>query len=116
MCGYVAAGADWPFTRGNSAFSPLMEVVSDCCREGCGGKVSRHSGSAHSAHLVQSALYCKSLLINLMPLVELHSRLESVTKKRVSKHAAHIIREHVGAAAVALRWKFVTRSFFFVDL
>lgn len=57
-----------------------MEVISKCCREGCGVKVSRQSGSVHSAHSVQSALYCKSLLINLMPLAELHSRLKFVTK------------------------------------
>lgn len=58
----------------------LMEVISKCCREGCGVKVSRQSGSVHSAHSVQSALYCKSLLINLMPLAELHSLLKSATK------------------------------------
>lgn len=59
-----------------------MEVISKCCREGCGVKVSRQSGSVHSAHSVQSALYCKSLLINLMPLAELHSCLKSVTKMK----------------------------------
>lgn len=67
------------------------QVISNCCGEACGVKVSRQSGSVHSTHSVQSALYCKSLLINLMPLAELHSRLESVTKKKetVPKHAAH---------------------------
>lgn len=58
------------------------QVISNCCGEACGVKVSRQSGSVHSTHSVQSALYCKSLLINLMPLAELHSRLESVTKKK----------------------------------
>lgn len=64
---------------------PLIKVISDCCREGCGVKVSRQSGSVRSAHSVQSALYCKSLLINLMPLAELHSRLKSVTKMKKKK-------------------------------
>lgn len=59
---------------------PLLEVISNSCREGCGVKVSRQSGCVRSAHSVQSALYCKSLLINLMPLAELHSRLKSVAE------------------------------------
>ena len=83
---------------------PLMEVISNCCREGCGVKVSRQSGSVLSAHSVQSALYYKSLLINLMPLVELHSRLKSATKNPQHAH----IRDCDGAAGllkgVALRW------------
>lgn len=71
----------------------LMEVISKCCREGCGVKVSRQSGSVHSAHSVQSALYCKSLLINLMPLAELHSRLKSVTKTKT--HNVTLMSESV---------------------
>lgn len=85
------------------AFQLLMEVISNCCREGCGVKVSCQSGSVRSAHSVQSALYCKSLLINLMPLAELHSRLKSVTKTKNPQHVARI-RDCVGAAGVALRW------------
>lgn len=73
-----AAGSAPEGTR----LQPLMEVISNCCREGCGVKVSRQSGSVRSARSVQSALYCKSLLINLMPLAELHGRLKSVTKMK----------------------------------
>lgn len=47
---------------------PLMEGISNCCWEGGGVRVSSQSGSVHSTLSVQSALYCKSLLINLMPL------------------------------------------------
>ena len=82
MCSVSAAG---PVPEG-TRLQPLMEVISNCCREGCGVKVSRQSGSGRSAHSVQSALYCKSLLINLMPLAELHSRLKSVTKTKGKTH------------------------------
>lgn len=78
MCSVSAAG---PVPEG-TRLQPLMEVISNCCRKGCAVKVSRQSGSGRSAHSVQSALYCKSLLINLMPLAELHSRLKSVTKMK----------------------------------
>lgn len=61
---------------------PFAEGISNCCREGGGVRVSSQSGSVHSTLLVQSALYCKSLLINLMPLAELHSRLQTVATKK----------------------------------
>lgn len=65
---------------------PLIEVISNSCGggENCRVKVSCQSGSVCSAHSVQSALYCKSLLINLMPLAEPHSCLKSVTRKKKS--------------------------------
>ncbi len=80
-CSVSAAGSAPEGIR----LQPLMEVISNCSREGCGVKVSRQSGSVRSARSVQSALYCKSLLINLMPLAELHSRLKSVTRTKKLK-------------------------------
>lgn len=87
-----------------------MEVISNCCREGCGVKVSRQSGSVRSARSVQSALYCKSLLINLMPLAELHSRLKSVTKtkKKKKKSPQHA---HIRDSVAALDINFLARWF-----
>lgn len=69
----------------------LMEVISKCCRDCWGVKVSRQSGSVHSTQSVQSALYRKSLLINLMPLAEPCGRLKCVaetSRRSVSEQLA----------------------------
>lgn len=77
-----------------------MEVTSNGCRVGCGVKGSRQSGSVCSARSIQSALYCKSLLITLMPLAELRSRLKSVTKMQLA---------HISDCVEALERDFLAR-------
>lgn len=87
---WPAVSAAGPAPEGIRLQSPI-EVISDSCREGCRVKVSRQSGSVRKRTLSSKCFVCKSLLINLMPLAELHSRLKSFTRTKKKSHDTIIL-------------------------